>query len=117
MASPPNQLARINGAIKGIKDDTGTLLGTLADPNFPAVKATSSIYNSTLEAAAIIIKAAAEMKRTMENLYTAESTGQEETPLDKLAATGAAFEEADPVEAEGADPEEADPAEDGGDND
>lgn len=111
------QLARINGAIKGIKDDTGTLLGTLADPNFPAVGATSSIYNSTLEAAAIIIKAAAEMKRTMENLYTAESTGQEETPLDKLAATGAAFEEADPVEAEGADPEEADPAEDGGDND
>lgn len=111
------QLARINGAIKGIKDDTGTLLGTLADPNFPAVEATSSIYNSTLEAAAIIIKAAAEMKRTMENLYMAETTGQEETPLDKLAAMGAAFEEADPVEAEGADPEETDPAEDGGNND
>lgn len=110
------QLARINGAVKSIKDDTGTLLGTLADPNFPAIEATSSIFNSTLSAAAIIVKAAAEMKRTLENLYLAETNGPEETPLDRLAASGE-FQEADPVEAEDADPEdEEDPAGDGGNN-
>ncbi len=90
------QLARINGAVKAIKDDTVTLLGTLADPGLPAVEATSSIYNSTLETAAIIVKAAAEMKRTLENLYLAETTAPEETPLDRLAAAGE-FQEADPV--------------------
>lgn len=103
------QLARINGAVKAIKDDTGTLLGTLADPNFPAIEATSSIYNSTLSAAAIIVKAAAEMKRTLENLYIAETTVPEETPLERLAASGE-FQDADPVDAEDAE----DPAEDGG---
>lgn len=103
-------LARINGAVKAIKDDTGTLLNTLEDPNYPAVEATSSIYNSTLEASAIIIKAAAEMKRTLENLYMAETTNQEETPLDRLAA--GEFQEAGPVDAE-----TEGPAEGGGDND
>ncbi len=93
------QLARINGAVKAIKDDTGTLLGTLADPNFPAVEATSSIYNSTLEATAIIVKAAAQMKRTLEDLYEAETSALEETPLDRLATDGE-FQEANPVEAE-----------------
>lgn len=103
------QLARINGAVKAIKDDTGTLLGTLAGPNFPAIEATSSIYNSTLSAAAIIVKAAAEMKRTLENLYIAETTVPEETPLERLAASGE-FQDADPVDAEDVE----DPAEDGG---
>ena len=67
------QYSRIAKAVSAIKADTATLLGTLADPNFPAIEATSSIANSTMEAAATIIKAAAEMKRTLANLYIAET--------------------------------------------
>ncbi|MDO5765656.1 MAG: hypothetical protein Q4P84_08165 [Elusimicrobiales bacterium] len=93
------QLTRISRAIKAIKDDVGTLLGTLPDPNLPAIEATSSICNSTLEAATILVKAAAEMKRTLENLYLAETTGSSEpTPMEQLA--GASFQEVGPVEAE-----------------
>ena len=79
------QYSRIAKAVSAIKADTATLLGTLADPNFPAIEATSSIANSTMEAAATIIKAAAEMKRTLANL--AEEGG------------GDGFEEAEPAEA------------------
>ena len=50
------QLAKISGAVKSIKDDTASLLGTLSDPNLPALDATSSICNSTLVAATIIIQ-------------------------------------------------------------
>ena len=49
------------------------------------------------------------MKRTLENLYIAETTVPEETPLERLAASGE-FQDADPVDAEDAE----DPAEDGG---
>ena len=83
------------------KADTATLLGTLADPNFPAIEATSSIANSTMEAAATIIKAAAEMKRTLANLYIAETKEPGPTPLEILAEEGGGdgFEEAEPAEA------------------
>lgn len=47
-------LASITAIVKSIKNDCGTLLGTLADPNYPAVEATSSIVNSTTEAAAVM---------------------------------------------------------------
>lgn len=94
-------LAKITSAVKSIKDDTGTLLGTLADPNYPAVEATSSICNSTTTAAYTILVAAAEMRRTLDNLYTAENTGKDEpTPLDRLA-------EGEFQEAESRDPDEA----------
>ena len=51
------QLAKITGAVKSIKDDTGALLGTLADPNFNAIDATSSIVNSTVHAAYVLLVA------------------------------------------------------------
>lgn len=92
------QLAKISGAVKSIKDDTASLLGTLSDPNLPALDATSSICNSTLEAATIIIHAAARMQRTLRDLYTAERTEPEHTPMDDLA-TGGEFEEAAPADA------------------
>lgn len=92
------QLAKISGAVKSIKDDTASLLGTLSDPNLPALDATSSICNSTLEAATIIIHAAARMQRTLRDLYTAERTEPEHTPMDDLAA-GGEFEEAAPADA------------------
>ena len=91
------QLAKITGAVKSIKDDTGALLGTLADPNFNAIDATSSIVNSTTKATYVLLVATAEMKRTLNNLYTAETTGRDEaTPLEELAE--AAFEEAEPAD-------------------
>ena len=99
------QLAKISRAVKAIKDDTGTLLGTLPDPNFPAVEATSSICKSTMEATAILIKAAAEMKRTLESLYMAEMTAPEPTPMEELAGSGE-FQDADPVGAEDDDEQE-----------
>ena len=92
------QLAKITGAVKSIKDDTASLLGTLADPNLPALDATSSICNSTLAAANIIIYAAARMQRTLRDLYTAENSAPEHTPMDDLAEAGE-FEEAEPAEA------------------
>ena len=82
------QYSRIAKAVSAIKADTATQLGTLADPNFPAIEATSSIANSTMEAAATIIKAAAEMKRTLANLYIAETKEPGPTPLEILAEEG-----------------------------
>lgn len=91
------QLAKITSAVKSIKDDTGSLLGTLADPNFNAIDATSSIVNSTVNAAYVLLVAAAEMRRTLDNLYTVENTGRDETtPLEELAE--AAFQEAEPAD-------------------
>ena len=94
------QLAAITRAVKAIKDDTGTLLGTLADPNFPALVATSSIVNSTSEAACIILTAAAQMKRTLDNLYMAENAGDDDpTPMEQWVES-AAFQEAATNDAE-----------------
>jgi predicted DNA-binding protein len=91
------QLVKITSAVKAIKNDTDTLLGTLADPNFNAIDATSSIVNSTTKAAYVLLVAAAEMKRTLNNLYTAETTSRDDaTPLEELAE--AAFEEVEPAD-------------------
>lgn len=84
--------------VKSIKNDVGTLLGTLSDPNYPAVEATSSIVNSTTEAAAILLIAAAEMKRTLDNLYLAESR-EDRTPMEDYMDGTGDFEEAEPAEA------------------
>lgn len=93
------QMGRISKAIKSIKDDTTTLLGTLGDPNYPAIEATSSIVNSTMEAAAILIKAAATMKQALAALYDAENNAaQEPTPMEALAS--GEFAEAESIETE-----------------
>lgn len=91
-------LGKITSVVKSIKNDCGTLLGTLADPNYPAVEATSSIVNSTTEAAAILLIAAAEMKRTLENLYLAESQEPKRTPMEEYMDGSTGFEEADPAD-------------------
>ena len=94
------QLVKINAAVKAIKGDTDRLLGTLADPNFNAVYATSSIVNSATAAAQILINAAAEMRRTLDNLYTAELTAEDIiTPLEAALAE-AEFQEAEPADAD-----------------
>ena len=90
-------LNKVVGIVKSIKNDCGTLLGTLADPNYPAVEATSSIVNSTTEAAAILLIAAAEMKRTLDNLYLAESR-EDRTPMEDFIDHTGDFEEAEPAD-------------------
>ncbi len=94
------RLAKIKKAVKSIDGDTAILLGTLPDPNFPAIEAVSSICNSTLEAAAVMIEAAAEMRRTLRDLYEAEHLGKnddEPTPMEELASA-AEFQDAEPAD-------------------
>ena len=67
------------------------------------MEATSSIVNSTASAAAILLIAAAEMKRTLDNLYIAECYGEpESTPMDNMVNGGSPFEEAEPADGEDA---------------
>ena len=91
------QYARIAKAVSAIKNDTATLLNALPDPNYNAVDATSSIVNSTAAAATVLLHAAAEMKRTLNDLYTAEYSEPASTPLEDLAAS-AEFQEANSVD-------------------
>ena len=99
--------SRINKAVHSIKGDMAALLGTLSDVNLPAIEAVSDICNSTEYAVFVSVKAAAEMKRTLANLYAAETQTEEPTPMEKLAA-GPEYEEAEPAEEEeGQDPEES----------
>ena len=99
-------LAHINKTVKAIQSDTVTLLGTLSDTNYPAIEAVSSICNSALTATATLIKATAEMQRTLRNLYAADNTtNSEPTPMDELAEA-AMFQNAEPADAEEADGEE-----------
>ena len=79
------------------ENGTATLLNALPDPNYNAVDATSSIVNSTAAAATVLLHAAAEMKRTLNDLYTAEYSEPASTPLEDLAAS-AEFQEANSVD-------------------
>ena len=93
------RLAKIKKAVKAIDGDTSILLGTLPDANYPAIEAVSSICNSTLEAAATMIEAAAEMRRTLRDLYEAENSARSEevTPMEEWASA-AQFQDADPTD-------------------
>ena len=94
------QLVKISTAIKPIKRDTDRLLGTLSDPSFNAVDATSSIVNSTTKAAQVLIAAAAQMQRTLENLYTAELTAENTPSPLEIMAEPMEFQSADPIDGE-----------------
>jgi len=111
------QLVKINAAVKAIKSDTDRLLGTLADPNFNAVDATSSIVNSITDATGVLIRAAAEMKRTLDDLYTAEMNASPgKTPMEALA-DGDGFQEAEDLAPEDPDLDpDTDPDAEPGDN-
>lgn len=94
------RFAKIRKAVKSIDTDTASLLGTLPDPNFSAVEAVSSICNSTLAATAVLIEATAEMRRTLRDLYSAESSAQDETaPMDEWMES-AQFQDAGPAAAD-----------------
>ena len=68
---------------------------TLSDPNYKALDATSDICNSTTLAAATLIHAAAEMKRTLDDLYAAEIEAGP-TPMEEWAE-GAEFQDAESI--------------------
>ncbi len=80
------QMSKINSAVRSIKDDTAKLLRVLSDPARTAVEAVSDIYNSATNAAVVLVGAAAELKRTMEDLYDVEVMDIEPTPLEQLAS-------------------------------
>ena len=85
-------------AVKRLGKDCDSLLGTLSGPNYPALEATSSIVNSAMGAAQVILKAAAEMRRTLDNLYSVENNVN--APLFDLVREAAEFQNAEPAEME-----------------
>lgn len=86
---------QVEASIKKIRGDMAKLLSTLGDVNLPALEAVGSLLNSATLAAMDVITMAAEMKRTMTDLYAAERS--EPTPLEELAE-GGGFEEAEELE-------------------
>lgn len=89
------QLGKISKSVQTVKGDVSKLLMTLSDPNYKALDATSDICNSTTLAAATLIHAAAEMKRTLDDLYAAEIEAGP-TPMEEWAE-GAEFQDAESI--------------------
>ena len=108
------QHSRILKSVNTIKAGVITLLGTLSDPNYNAIDATSSIVNSITDATGVLVRAAAEMKRTLDDLYTAETNAAPgKTPMEALA-DGDGFQEAEDLpEDPDIDPDTDPDAEDG----
>lgn len=94
-------LTAINGSCKRIKGDVDKLLQTLPDPNYPALEATSAIVNSMTAGAAILVKAAAVMKKTLNDLYEEEYYDTDEDVLPLKQAEDGGFDEAENIEDEG----------------
>ena len=90
------QMNNISVSIKEIKNSIGILLGTLGDPNYSAVEATSSIVNSSAHAAAALIRAAAEMYRTLNDLYIADNIPRSDQPMMDDMETAGCFAEVEP---------------------
>ena len=111
------QHSRILKSVNTIKAGVITLLGALSDPNYNAIDATSSIVNSITDATGVLIRAAAEMKRTLDDLYTAEMNASPgKTPMEALA-DGDGFQEAEDLAPEDPDLDpDTDPDAEPGDN-
>lgn len=87
------------GAVASIKKDTQGLLANLSLPEKSPLEAVSDIANSTLDAAGVLIHAAAEMKRILADLYITEDREASPLPMEELADSGEGFEEAgEPLE-------------------
>ena len=65
----------------------------------------SSLHNRVSELISLSIVMAAEMKRTMNDLYEAERKDDTPTPLEQAAAENDGFEEAEPADVEADDEE------------
>lgn len=86
-------VAALSSCAKSMKNDLGTLLGTLSDPNFPAVEACSSLRNDIALLTKFALIASAEMDRVLQALYHFENS-EDPTPMEILAGEDD-FEEAD----------------------
>lgn len=100
-----DNFTRISAKVKSVRNDMDTLLSTLANPNYPAVEAVSSLHNRVSELISLSIVMAAEMKRTMNDLYETELKDDTPTPLEQAAAENDGFEEAEPADVEADDEE------------
>ena len=69
------------------------------------VEAVSSLHNRVSELISLSIVMAAEMKRTMNDLYEAERKDDTPTPLEQAATENDGFEEAEPADVEADDEE------------
>ena len=83
-----DNFTRISAKVKSVRNDMDTLLSTLANPNYPAVEAVSSLHN-----------------RVSELIYEAERKDDTPTPLEQAAAENDGFEEAEPADVEADDEE------------
>lgn len=100
------------GAVASIKKDTQGLLANLSLPEKSPLEAVSDIANSTLDAAGVLIHAAAEMKRILADLYITEDREASPLPMEELADSGEGFEEAGEPSEDGAEDSAQDAAED-----
>ena len=102
--------AKAAHAVTAIKKDAQDLLSNLSHPEKSPMDSVNAIVNSAVDAAGTLIRAAAEMRRVMADLYLVESRDGEPTPMEELAAKNAeGFLEA------GEAPEEQDSLADDGD--
>ena len=81
-------------AVGMVKKDVSELLLNLGRPEQSPMEAVSSIVNSFMDAAGVLNRAAAEMKRVMSDLYASEELEPERTPMDDYMDGGADFQEA-----------------------
>lgn len=84
--------------LKAIDGDTSILLGTLPDATTQPLRPSPHLQQHP-EAAATMIEAAAEMRRTLRDLYEAENSARSEevTPMEEWASA-AQFQDADPTD-------------------
>ncbi len=96
------KFSQVQSAVKAIKGDMATLLDTLGEPNAPALEAVGSISNSCMEAASRMLIMAAEMRRTLSDLYNAETGDTDPTPMDEYmdSIAGPNFEDAPEIGSE-----------------
>ena len=87
-------LGKSSHAVGMVKKDVAELLLNLGRPEESPMEAVSAVVNSVTDAAGVLIRAAAEMKRVMSDLYASEELKAERTPMDDYADGGADFQEA-----------------------
>ena len=81
-------------AVGMVKKDVAELLLNLGHPEQSPMEPVNSIVNSVADAAGVLIRAAAEMKRVMSDLYVSEELEPERTPMDDFMDGNPDFQEA-----------------------
>lgn len=90
--------ARIAAKVKEVGKGCGGLLEILPYKNVDAVETVSSIFNSLTKLSTDTLFAAAEVKRTLNDLYIAENLAAEKTPMEELVDDTEEFQDAEPTD-------------------